>query len=398
MMRGGSLTGLGAGTHSPSLCQIHVQGKQDAHFVIVESANRVHYVQNFKCGEDFLFTETSTGENGCKDEIYCNVNAMGSESDSLMRVELDLKDLASLRILHRVQKETLDVTPWTALEVLDAPRDTQWATALYTTRSGLDIYISIRVVHEDTPPAVRNARPANNRRSFPRQPPGASSSGGAPASGARPFEIACPRCYQTRTLIDTFGCGHSYNCERCSPQMKESGCRACYTAKTSPPTGGTAAASGGRFSSGMSSSDPLPEACVSCWGAGPLIDTFGCGHSYNCEKCSTRMKKSGAVCRACYTAKTSPPTGGTAAASGGRFSSGSGSGAAAGGSSSSSRPAASRAEEEKLFCVVCMDKTPNRVCDPCGHRIYCRDCAGIMEASDAPCAICRKKVTEYREA
>jgi len=322
-MRGGSLTGLGAGTHSPSLCQIHVQGKQDGHFVIVESANRVHHVQNFKCGEDFLFTETSTGENGCKDEIYCNVNAMGSESDSLMRVELDLKDLASLRILHRVQKETLDATPWTALEVLDAPRDTEWATALYTNDDGLHVYISIRVVHEDTPPSVRNARPANNRSSFPAQRPGASSSGG------------------------------------------------------------TAAASGGRFSSGMSSSDPLPEACVSCWGAGPLIDTFGCRHSYNCERCSTRMKESGAGCRACYTAKTSPPTGGTAAASGGRFSSGSGSGAAAGG---------------ELLCVVCMVSAPNRRGLPCNHQIYCMDCAAIMLARNAPCAICRKKVTEHREA
>ena len=316
MMRGGSLTGLGAGTHSPSLCQIHVQGKQDAHFVIVESANRVHDVQNFKCGEDFLFTETSTGENGCKGEIYCNVNAMGSESDSLMRVELDLKDLASLRILHRVQKETLDVTPWTALEVLDAPRDTEWATALYTTRSGLDIYISIRVVHEDTPPAVRNARPANNRSSFPRQPPGASSSGGAPASGARPFEIACPRCYQTRTLIDTFGCGHSYNCERCSTQMEGSRCRECYTAKTSPPTGGTAAASGGRFSSGSgsgaaaggSSSSSRPAAsraeeekllCVVCMVSAPNRRCLPCNHQIYCMDCAAIMKASDLPCAIC---------------------------------------------------------------------------------------------------
>jgi hypothetical protein len=344
MMRGGSLTGLGAGTHSPSLCQIHVQGKQDGHCVIVESANRVHHVQNFKCGEDFLFLETSMGANRCRGPIECKVNAIGTTETSLTHVSLDLKHLDNLRILYgeRIEEHheggLYASTSFASLDVLDAPRDTEWATALYTTRSGLDIYISIRVVHEDTTPAVRNARPANNRRSFPRQPPGASSSGG------------------------------------------------------------TAAASGGRFSSGMSSSDPLPEACVSCWGAGPLIDTFGCRHSYNCERCSTRMKESGAGCRACYTAKTSPPTGGTAAASGGRFSSGSGSGAAAGGSSSSSRPAASRAEEEKLLCVVCMVSAPNRRCVPCNHQIYCMDCAAIMLAEELPCAICRADVTDISEA
>jgi len=43
-------------------------------------------------------------------------------------------------------------------------------------------------------------------------------------------------------------------------------------------------------------------------------------------------------------------------------------------------------EEETQYCVVCWEVKKEVVCVPCGHLLYCRGCAGVME--NKPCATC----------
>ena len=53
-----------------------------------------------------------------------------------------------------------------------------------------------------------------------------------------------------------------------------------------------------------------------------------------------------------------------------------------------------RAMSEKL-CVICMDKSIESVCVPCGHRCLCMDCSvEILKKKPSKCPICAQNVTQ----
>ena len=52
---------------------------------------------------------------------------------------------------------------------------------------------------------------------------------------------------------------------------------------------------------------------------------------------------------------------------------------------------------EEVDCVICLDKQPTKIIDPCRHKCLCDDCSTKVEQAKLECPLCRQPILSIIE-